>query len=92
MVLVCRLVDLSVAVRYEGAELNSCLLERSTAEAVLPDDLDVESTPAHLPLTPPTHLSALTAAALTVRTVFTSGADVSCMLIGRDLSLVIGLC
>ncbi|PWA15691.1 hypothetical protein CCH79_00019580 [Gambusia affinis] len=59
------LVDLSVAVRYEGAELNSCLLERSTAEAVLPDDLDVESTPAHLPLTPPTHLSALTAAALT---------------------------
>ncbi|XP_054882520.1 laminin subunit alpha-1-like isoform X2 [Poeciliopsis prolifica] len=54
------LVDLSVPVRYKGAELNSCLLG-----AVLPDDPDVESTPARVPLTPPTHLSALTAAALT---------------------------
>ncbi|XP_032407316.1 laminin subunit alpha-1 isoform X2 [Xiphophorus hellerii] len=59
------LVDLSVAVSYKGAELNSCLLERSTAGAVLPDDPDVESTPALLSLTPPTHLRALTAAALT---------------------------
>ncbi|KAM4718072.1 laminin subunit alpha-1 isoform 2-T2 [Anableps anableps] len=61
------LVDLSVAVRYEGAELNSCLLERSTVGAVLPDDPDIESTPdpAQLPLAPPTHLSALTAGALT---------------------------
>ncbi|XP_014912106.1 laminin subunit alpha-1 isoform X1 [Poecilia latipinna] len=58
------LVDLSVAVRYKGAELNTCLLERSTTEAMLPDDPDIESMPAHLPLTPPTHLSALTAAAL----------------------------
>ncbi|KAM4543486.1 laminin subunit alpha-1 [Fundulus diaphanus] len=61
------LVDLSVAVRYQGAELNSCLLERSAVGAVLPEDPDVETTPgpAHLPLAPPTHLSALTAGALT---------------------------
>ncbi|XP_054478572.1 laminin subunit alpha-1 [Anoplopoma fimbria] len=61
------LVDLSGAVRYEGAELDSCLLEEKVGGAVLPDDQDVEPTPdpAHLPLAPPTYLSALTPGALT---------------------------
>uniref|UniRef100_UPI0037E85A5F laminin subunit alpha-1 n=1 Tax=Semicossyphus pulcher TaxID=241346 RepID=UPI0037E85A5F len=60
------LVDLSEAVRYEGAELDSCLLEERVGGAVLPDDQDVEPTPdpSHLPLAPPTHLSALTPGAL----------------------------
>ncbi|XP_031733781.1 laminin subunit alpha-1-like [Anarrhichthys ocellatus] len=61
------LVDLSGAVRYEGAELDSCLLEEKVVGAVLPDDQDVEPTPdpAHLPVPPPTHLSTLTPGALT---------------------------
>ncbi|XP_056290186.1 laminin subunit alpha-1-like isoform X2 [Pseudoliparis swirei] len=61
------LVDLSGAVRYEGAELDSCQLEEKLGGAVLPDDQDVEPTPdsAHLPVTPPTHLSALKPGALT---------------------------
>ncbi|XP_054863033.1 laminin subunit alpha-1 isoform X2 [Amphiprion ocellaris] len=61
------LVDLSGAMRYEGAELNSCLLEERPGGAVLPDDQDVEPTPdpTHLSVAPPTHLSALTAGALT---------------------------
>uniref|UniRef100_A0A8D3CEN7 Laminin, alpha 1 n=1 Tax=Scophthalmus maximus TaxID=52904 RepID=A0A8D3CEN7_SCOMX len=44
------LVDLSGAVRYEGVELDSCLLEARVV-AVLPDDQDIEPTP------DPTHLS-----------------------------------
>ncbi|XP_073344237.1 laminin subunit alpha-1 [Pagrus major] len=61
------LIDLSGAVRYEGAELDSCLLEKRVMGAVLPDDQEVEPThdPAHLPVAPPTHLSALTPGALT---------------------------
>ncbi|XP_044032400.1 laminin subunit alpha-1 isoform X1 [Siniperca chuatsi] len=61
------LIDLSGAVRYKGAELDSCLLEERVGGAVLPDDQDVEPTPdpAHLPVAPPTHLSALTPGALT---------------------------
>ncbi|XP_030253759.1 laminin subunit alpha-1 isoform X2 [Sparus aurata] len=61
------LIDLSGAVRYEGAELDSCLLEKRVMGAVLPDDQDVEPThdPAHLPVAQPTHLSALTPGALT---------------------------
>ncbi|XP_028288319.1 laminin subunit alpha-1 [Parambassis ranga] len=60
------LVDLSGAVRYEGADLNSCLLEEKEGGAVLPDDEEVEPTsdPAGLPLASPTHLSALTPGAL----------------------------
>ncbi|KAM7369500.1 hypothetical protein PAMP_010819 [Pampus punctatissimus] len=60
------LIDLSGAVRYEGAELDSCLLEERVGGALLPDDQDVEPTPnhAHLPAAPPTHLSALTPGAL----------------------------
>ncbi|XP_067342410.1 laminin subunit alpha-1 isoform X1 [Channa argus] len=56
------LVDLSRAVRYEGAELDSCLLEEKPGGAVLPDDQDVEPTPdpAHMSVVPPTHLSAKT--------------------------------
>uniref|UniRef100_A0A8P4GKR4 Laminin, alpha 1 n=1 Tax=Dicentrarchus labrax TaxID=13489 RepID=A0A8P4GKR4_DICLA len=59
---------LVVAVRYEGVELDSCLLEERDGGAVLPDDQDVEPTkdPAYLPVPPPTHLSALTPGALTV--------------------------
>ncbi|XP_078018932.1 laminin subunit alpha-1 [Epinephelus lanceolatus] len=61
------LVDLSGALRYEGAELDSCLLEEKVAGAVLPDDQDVEPTPdpVHPPVAPPTHLSALTPGTLT---------------------------
>ncbi|XP_037619286.1 laminin subunit alpha-1, partial [Sebastes umbrosus] len=61
------LIDLSGALRYERAELDSCLLEEREGGAVLPDDQDVEPTPdpAHLPVAPPTHLSALTPGALT---------------------------
>ncbi|KAM9337101.1 laminin subunit alpha-1 [Symphorus nematophorus] len=60
------LVDLSGALRYEGAELDSCLLEERVRGVVLPDDQEVEPTndPAHLPVAPPTHLSALTPGAL----------------------------
>lgn len=68
MVALYRFVDLSAAVRYEGAELDSCLLEERALGAVLPEDQDVEPTPdpAHLPLAPPTHLSALTPGAIMV--------------------------
>ncbi|XP_071340289.1 laminin subunit alpha-1 [Trachinotus anak] len=61
------LVDLSGAVRYQGVELDSCLLEERVGGVVLPDDQDVEPTPDlnHLPVAPPTHLSALTPGALT---------------------------
>ncbi|XP_029282402.1 laminin subunit alpha-1-like, partial [Cottoperca gobio] len=61
------LVDLSRALRYEGVELNSCLLKEKVEGAVLPDDQDVESTPdpAILPAIPHTHLSVLTPGALT---------------------------
>ncbi|XP_056219655.1 laminin subunit alpha-1 [Seriola aureovittata] len=61
------LVDLSGAVRYEGVELDSCLLEERVGGAVLPDDQDVEPTPdpANLPIAPPTQLSALTPGVLT---------------------------
>ncbi|XP_069033643.1 laminin subunit alpha-1 [Embiotoca jacksoni] len=61
------LVDLSGAVKYEGAQLDSCLLVERTRGVVLPDDQDVEPTadPAHLPVALPTHLSALTPGALT---------------------------
>lgn len=69
---VCRLVDLSVAIRYEGVEFNSCLLEKSPLRLVDPEDPDVEPTPAPADalLAPPTHLSALTAEALTVKSEF----------------------
>lgn len=52
-----RLVDLSRAVKYEGAELDSCLLEEKVVGPVLPDDHDVDPTsePAHLPVAPTTH-------------------------------------
>ncbi|XP_042350009.1 laminin subunit alpha-1-like [Plectropomus leopardus] len=61
------LADLSGAVRYEGVELDSCVLEERVGGVVLPDDQDVEPTPdpAHPPVAPPTHLSALTPGTLT---------------------------
>ncbi|XP_076577630.1 laminin subunit alpha-1 [Chaetodon auriga] len=61
------LVDLSGAVKYEGVELDSCLLEEKVRGVVLLDDQDVEPThdPAELTVVPPTHLSALTPGALT---------------------------
>ncbi|XP_029979690.1 laminin subunit alpha-1 [Sphaeramia orbicularis] len=61
------LIDLSGAVRYEGAELDSCLLEERVGGAVLSDDQDVEPTPdpAHFPVALPTYLSALTPGTLT---------------------------
>uniref|UniRef100_H3D7M5 Laminin, alpha 1 n=1 Tax=Tetraodon nigroviridis TaxID=99883 RepID=H3D7M5_TETNG len=53
------LIDLSGALRYEGAELDSCLLKEKVRGAVLPDDQDAEPTvdPAHLPVVPPTQLT-----------------------------------
>lgn len=64
----CRLVDLSGALKYEGAEFDSCLLEDIAKGVVLPDDQDMEPTngPANLPVVPPTHLSAMTPGTLTV--------------------------
>ncbi|XP_072306440.1 laminin subunit alpha-1 [Eucyclogobius newberryi] len=61
------LVDLSGAAHYEGAELDSCLLEKRAGGAVLNGDQDLEPTadPAHLPVVAPTYLSALTPGALT---------------------------
>ncbi|XP_061614328.1 laminin subunit alpha-1 isoform X2 [Phyllopteryx taeniolatus] len=59
LVLGALLVDLSAAVKYEGAELDSCLLEEKVRGAVLPEDQDVEPTldPSHLSVAPPTHLT-----------------------------------
>lgn len=67
-----RLIDLSGAVRYKGVELDSCLLEERVGGVVLPDDQGLEPTPDpdHLPLAPPTHLSAFTPGALTVFNVY----------------------
>ncbi|XP_019743054.1 laminin subunit alpha-1 [Hippocampus comes] len=51
-----RLVDLSAAVRYEGAALDSCLLEEKSRGAVLPEDQDVEEAtpePSRASLAPP---------------------------------------
>lgn len=66
-----RLIDLSGALRYEGVELDSCLLEEKVRGVVLPDDQDTEPTldPAHLPVVPPTQPSVLTPGALTVSDV-----------------------
>ncbi|XP_062236101.1 laminin subunit alpha-1 [Platichthys flesus] len=60
------LVDLSGALRYEGVELDSCLLQKRVG-AVLPDDQDVEPTPdpTHVYEATPTYLNALTPGALT---------------------------
>lgn len=68
LVTAARFVDLSGAVRYEGVELDSCLLEERARGAVVPDDQDAEPTndPAHFPVVPPTHLSTLTPGALMV--------------------------
>lgn len=65
-----RLIDLSGALKYEGVELDSCLLEEKVRGAVLPDDQDTEATvdPAHSPV-PPTQLSVMPGA-LTVIDVF----------------------
>ncbi|TDG95841.1 hypothetical protein EPR50_G00244710 [Perca flavescens] len=66
LVLSGALVDLSGAVKYEGAELDSCLLEERAGGVVLPEDQDVEPTdPAPLPGTPPIQLGAMTPGALT---------------------------
>ncbi|XP_077410965.1 laminin subunit alpha-1 [Vanacampus margaritifer] len=78
LVLGDRLVDLSAAVRYEGAALDSCLLEEQIRGAVLPEDQDAEPTldpsqlsaaspiqltPADLTCTPEAELSFLPTAA-----------------------------
>lgn len=68
----CRLIDLSGAVRYEGVEFDSCLLEERAVEAVLPDD-EVEPTPdpANVPKATATSLSSLTPGQKTVINAFT---------------------
>ncbi|CAL8292350.1 unnamed protein product [Lota lota] len=62
-----KLVDLSDALRYDGVQLDSCLLEERTRGAVLPDDQELEPTPnpSHSAVTPPTHLKALAPQTLT---------------------------
>lgn len=67
-----RLIDLSGALRYEGVELDSCLLKERARGALLPDDHNVEpnSDPAQLPVVPPTHLSAPTPGLLMVINVY----------------------
>ncbi|KAM4605993.1 laminin subunit alpha-1 [Polymixia lowei] len=60
------LIDLSGAMRYEGVELDSCLLEERASGALLPDDQEVEPTPDPAqPPVAPTQLSALTPGTLT---------------------------
>lgn len=58
----CRLIDLSLAVRYEEVEFDSCLLEERPWGVVLSDDQDVEPTPgpAHLSVAPLPHLTTMT--------------------------------
>ena len=66
--LIDRLVDLSGALRYDGVQLDSCLLEERTRGAVLPDDHEVEPTPDPSPsAVTPTHLSAFMPQTLTVQ-------------------------
>ncbi|XP_078100457.1 laminin subunit alpha-1 [Sander vitreus] len=67
LVLSGALVDLSGAVKYEGAALDSCLLEERAGGVVLPEDQDVEPTadPAPPPGAPPTQQGALPPGALT---------------------------
>ena len=63
-----RLVDLSRAVRYQGVDLDSCLLEERAGRILIPDDPEPEPTPAPAlpPPAPPTGLSTLTPGPLTV--------------------------
>ncbi|XP_063063630.1 laminin subunit alpha-1 [Engraulis encrasicolus] len=57
-----KLLDLSSALRYEGVDMDSCLLEERPKRVVLPDDPEAEPTPdpPRPPNTPPTELSAIT--------------------------------
>lgn len=82
-----RLIDLSGALRYEGVELDSCLLKERPRGALLPDDHDVEPTsdPAQLPVVPPIHLSALTPGPLMV-------INVNYYLVMTDTFLTISYC
>ena len=62
-------MDLSDAMRYDGVQLDSCLLEERTRGAVLPDDQELEPTPnpSHSAVTPPTQLNTLAPQSLTVQ-------------------------
>ncbi|XP_026219418.1 laminin subunit alpha-1 [Anabas testudineus] len=64
------LVDLSLAVRYEAVEFDSCLLNERPGGVVLSDDQDVEPTPG------PAHLSAAPAPDLTTMTPGTCTSEV----------------
>uniref|UniRef100_A0A668THK2 Uncharacterized protein n=1 Tax=Oreochromis aureus TaxID=47969 RepID=A0A668THK2_OREAU len=57
-VALCRLVDLSGALRYEGVKFDKCVLEEKAGDVLFPDDQDVNVTPdpTHLPLPQPTQL------------------------------------
>uniref|UniRef100_A0A3Q1IIW7 Uncharacterized protein n=1 Tax=Anabas testudineus TaxID=64144 RepID=A0A3Q1IIW7_ANATE len=65
-----KLVDLSLAVRYEAVEFDSCLLNERPGGVVLSDDQDVEPTPG------PAHLSAAPAPDLTTMTPGTCTSEV----------------
>lgn len=71
-VALCRLVDLSGALRYEGVKFDKCVLEEKLGDVLLPDDQDVNVTadPTHLPLPQPTQFGALSPEGLTVITIF----------------------
>lgn len=66
-----RLLDLSGAVKYEGVDMDSCLLEERPKRLLLPDDGDVEPEPTPGPdqgplSPPPSELGAATPGATTV--------------------------
>ncbi|KAL2085445.1 hypothetical protein ACEWY4_018765 [Coilia grayii] len=68
-----KLLDLSSALRYEGVDMDSCLLEERPRRVVLPDETDPEAEPtpdpAQPPHAPPTELSAITPGATSCATM-----------------------
>ncbi|XP_031440246.1 laminin subunit alpha-1 isoform X2 [Clupea harengus] len=69
------LLDLSNALRYEGVDMDSCLLEERPKRVVLPDEADLEPTPdpAKPPQAPPTELSAITPGSTSCATMDDTG-------------------
>ncbi|KAF4087881.1 hypothetical protein AMELA_G00076420 [Ameiurus melas] len=71
------LLDLSGAVKYEGVDMDSCLLEERPKRLLLPDEGDVEAEPTagpdQRPLSPPGELSAVTPGATTCAAMDNTG-------------------
>ncbi|XP_077592476.1 laminin subunit alpha-1 [Stigmatopora nigra] len=60
LVLGDRLMDLSAALKYEGAVLDSCRLEEKIPGALLPEEAEATLEPSHLSLAPPTPAASTT--------------------------------